>query len=155
MTGVRVRSAVDRSVLGLPSRLAEIATGFSDVSLIASTHARGTWRAGSPGHLRHPFQKDEAPQVVGEVRHADLARGGTMPTVQTISTQVLFFRSPNTCATRARLFARDALAAFRPLLRSRLRLAAQQMRRLRPRAAALFFDLIAAIGAVALRSPCL
>jgi len=49
MTGVRVRSAVDRSVLGLSSRLPEIATGFSDGGLIASTHARGT------RHVARPF----------------------------------------------------------------------------------------------------
>ena len=34
MTGVRVRSAVDRSILGLSSRLPEIATGFSGGGLI-------------------------------------------------------------------------------------------------------------------------
>src|SRR6202048_2908415 len=39
MTGVRVRSAVDRSILGLSSRLPEVATGFSGVGLIGSTHA--------------------------------------------------------------------------------------------------------------------
>ena len=42
MTDVRVRSAVVRSVLGLPSRLPEIAIGFSDGGLIASTHLRDT-----------------------------------------------------------------------------------------------------------------
>src|SRR3984893_8125409 len=39
MTGVRVRSEVDRSILGLSSRLPEVATGFSGVGLIGSTHA--------------------------------------------------------------------------------------------------------------------
>ena len=39
MTGVRVRSAVDRSILGLSPRLPEVATGFSGCGLIGSTHA--------------------------------------------------------------------------------------------------------------------
>src|ERR1700730_4254616 len=39
MTGVRVRSEVDRSILGLSSRPPEVATGFSGVGLIGSTHA--------------------------------------------------------------------------------------------------------------------
>ena len=39
MTGVRVRNAVDRSILGLSSRLPEVATGFSGGGLIGSTHA--------------------------------------------------------------------------------------------------------------------
>jgi hypothetical protein len=39
MTGVRVRSAVDRSILGLSSRLPEVATGFSGGGLIGLTHA--------------------------------------------------------------------------------------------------------------------
>jgi hypothetical protein len=39
MTGVQVRSAVDRSILGLSLRLPEVATGFSGVGLIGSTHA--------------------------------------------------------------------------------------------------------------------
>src|SRR3979411_2944425 len=39
MTGVRVRSEVDRSILGLSSRLPEVATGFLGVGLIGSTHA--------------------------------------------------------------------------------------------------------------------
>jgi hypothetical protein len=39
MTGVRVRSEVDRSILGLSSRLPDVATGFSGVGLIGSTHA--------------------------------------------------------------------------------------------------------------------
>jgi hypothetical protein len=39
MTGVRVRSAVDRSILGLSSRLPEVAGGFSCGGLIGSTHA--------------------------------------------------------------------------------------------------------------------
>ena len=39
MTGVRFRSAVDRSILGLSSRLPEVATGFSGGGLIGSTHA--------------------------------------------------------------------------------------------------------------------
>ena len=40
MTGVRVRSEVDRSILGLSSGLPEVATGFSGVGLIGSTHAQ-------------------------------------------------------------------------------------------------------------------
>jgi hypothetical protein len=39
MTGVRVRSAVDRSILGLSSRLPDVATGFAGGGLIGSTHA--------------------------------------------------------------------------------------------------------------------
>ena len=39
MIGVRVRSAVDRSILGLSPRLSEVATGFSGGGLIGSTHA--------------------------------------------------------------------------------------------------------------------
>src|ERR1700726_1994474 len=39
MTGVRVRSEVDRSILGLSSRLPDVATGCSRGGLIGSTHA--------------------------------------------------------------------------------------------------------------------
>ena len=116
MTDVRVRSAVVRSVLGLPSRLPEIAIGFSDGGLIASTHLRETRHKTRRFTWPPPpsFQKDEAPQVVGEVRQADHARAGTMPMVRTISIPMLFFRSPNTCATRARLFARRIGGLPRP-----------------------------------------
>jgi hypothetical protein len=67
MTGVRVRSAVGRSIL------AEVATGFSGVGLIGSTHATNAWRAGSPGRGRHPFKTYEAAHVVDEIRHSDFA----------------------------------------------------------------------------------
>ena len=39
MTGVRVRSAVDRSILGLSSWLPDVAAGFAGGGLIGSTHA--------------------------------------------------------------------------------------------------------------------
>jgi hypothetical protein len=73
MTGVRVRSAGDRSILGLSSRLPEVATGFSGVDLIGSAHATNAWRAGSPGRGRHPFKTYEAAHVVDEIRHSDFA----------------------------------------------------------------------------------
>src|ERR1700720_4768034 len=66
MTGVRVRSAVDRSILGLSSRLPEVAGS-------AQLTRPNAWRAGSPGRGRHPFKANEAAHVVDEVRHSDFA----------------------------------------------------------------------------------
>jgi hypothetical protein len=73
MTGVRVRSAVDRSTLGLSSRLPEVATGFSGVGLIGSTHATQRVARRFTDRGRHLFKTYEAAHVVGEVRHSDLA----------------------------------------------------------------------------------
>src|SRR3977135_4042696 len=70
MTGVRVRSEVDRSILGLSSRLPEVATGFSGVGLIGSTHATQRVARRLTRRGRHPF---EAAHVVDEVRHSDFA----------------------------------------------------------------------------------
>src|ERR1700716_2884376 len=66
MTGVRVRSAVDRSILGLSSRLPEVA---GSVQLTRPN----AWRAGSTDRGRHPFKANEAAHVVDEVRHSDFA----------------------------------------------------------------------------------
>ena len=73
MTGVRVRSAVDRSILGLSSRLPEVATGFSGVGLIGSTHATQCVARRFTDRGRHLFKTYEAAHVVGEVRHSDFA----------------------------------------------------------------------------------
>jgi hypothetical protein len=51
MTGVRVRGAIDRSILGLSP----------------------AWRVGSPGRGRHPFKTNKAAHVVDEVRHSVFA----------------------------------------------------------------------------------
>ena len=73
MTGVRVRSEVDRSILGLSSGLPEVATGFSGVGLIGSTHA--TQRVARRFTRPRPssFQDIRSGDVVDEVRHSDFA----------------------------------------------------------------------------------
>jgi hypothetical protein len=48
--------------------------------------------AGSPGHLRHPFQNDEASHVVDEVRHSDLtSRANDADGAHAISAPMAFF----------------------------------------------------------------
>ena len=156
MTDVRVRSAVVRSVLGLPSRLPEIAIGFSDGGLIASTHLRET------RHKTRRFTLATSAILSRKTKRRRSWARCARPIMHAREQCRWCGRSRFPCcsfdrrthARHGRAFSRVVLAAFRARLRSRLRLAARPMRRLRPRAAELFFDLIVAIGAVAFASPC-
>jgi hypothetical protein len=153
MTGVRVRNAVDRSVLSLPSRLTEIATGFLDGGSIASTHARGTWRTGSPGHLHQLSRKTKRHRLWARCV-MPILRAGIMPMARDdLDSHAVLSIAEHMRDAGSRFRAR-CIGGLPPPATFAIAMAAQQMRRSRPRAAALFFELIEAVGAVAIRSPC-
>ena len=72
MTGVRICGAVDRSILGVSSRLP------GDYRCLRwrrdrLTHATQRVARRVTGRDGHPFEADEAAHVVDEVRHSDFA----------------------------------------------------------------------------------
>src|SRR6202045_4164467 len=147
MTGVRVRSAVDRSILGLSSRLPEVATGFSG-GLIGSTHATQRVARRFTDRGRHLFKTYEAAHVVGEVRHSDLAsRANDADGAHHLGSHGVLLITKYMLDAGAHLRARriggplrltEFAIAIGPAMNAALQAARSE----------LFLDLIAAIGAV-------
>jgi hypothetical protein len=156
MTDVRVRSAVVRSVLGLPSRLPEIAIGFSDGGLIASTHLRETRHKTRRFTWPPPPSFPERRSAAGCGRGASgrsCTRGNNADGADDLDSYAVLSIAEHMRDAGAPFRARRIGGLPRPAAFA-IATGRRPMRRLRPRAAELFFDLIAAIGAVALRSPC-
>src|ERR1700682_3383738 len=146
MTGVRVRSAVDLSILGLSPRLPEVAIGFSSGGLIGLRP--NAWRAGSPGRGCHPFKTNEASHVVDEVGHSDLApRADDADGAHELGSHAVLLITKYMLDAGAHLRARriggllrltEFAIAIGPAMNAALQAALSE----------LFLDLIAAIGAV-------
>src|SRR3979490_1299204 len=144
MTGVRVRSAVDRSILGLSSMQPEVAGS-------AQLTRPNAWRAGSPGRGRHPFKTNEAAHVVDEGRHSDFApRADDADGAPELGSHAVLLITKYMLDAGAHLRARriggrlrrtEFAIAIGPAMNAALQSARSE----------LFLDLIAAIGAVGTR----
>jgi len=85
VTGVRVRSAADRLILGFLSRLPEVTPISQAAALSAQLMPSKRVACRLPGGGRHPFETNEAAHVVDEVP----AR--TMPMVRISLAPIPFF----------------------------------------------------------------
>src|ERR1700730_3194898 len=148
MTGVRVRSTVDRSILGLLSRLPEVGTGFSGGGLIGSTHA--TQRVARRFTRPRPpsFQDKRSGAYCRRGRHSDFApRADDADGAHELGSHAVLLITKYMLDAGAYLRARRIGGLLR-LTEFAIALGPAMNAALQAARSELFLDLIAAIGAV-------
>jgi hypothetical protein len=143
-------------VLGLPSRLPEIAIGFSDGGLIASTHLRDTRHKTRRFTWPPPPSFPERRSAAGCGRGASgrsCTRGNNADGADDLVSHAVLSIAEHMREAGAPFRAGRVGGLPRPVAFT-IAIGRATNAALRPRAAELFFDLIAAMGAVGLCSPC-